>query len=1216
MTPEETSLPLPPLLDRFRDLRPGDIHSVASKSHLLAGFKSCASNSVNKAAWNKDRTELTVSFGGVHTKMLMLTSQVAGVCNCRAWEPGGNCQHVVVVWAVLKRLASPETLSHIRFDGALLDDMKLYLGLEGEVKQEEPPAKAAPKSAKETLAEALAIRREQVKAKQAKPKPPASPPAKRAPLYRLVIQPDTYYGGVFGRIMRGDEVVPPWAARGLPTELSRFAARNYYYESRRLYFEDFLKITGGKYPIVFLDESGKETELTYQDVKPCRAGMVLDLCDGEVLLLRTLEGGRELSAGAVAHGELLFLPGEGSIRPIENLRAWTLCNEIIERIESVDDCWESEELDDEAFFDDDDVDDDALFDREESELTLEGRVFPTGVKRLPNGVSVPLLLFNASAISIDFGRLSAGGENVAFLVNGLPAAPSSPAAVSYLVDIPSTLGEGTIPLRPVGLCNGYPFPCSDAVFWLMSPIACRLRLPAPLRAKKRLGPIRQAAFELMEESRKNRRTAIIRQVTASADFSKRQVKRETKRLLDHLHAAWNHDTQLLLATADGWQLAGDKRLSQARLMKLLYDSFADAFLDDPDFPGGIALPAPLFRQELARLVSRLEEGGFSLRVGGVPLEKATWEFALDATRSGLDWFELHPEIRCDGELLCVEEMQGLFQGRGILERNGRVVLLDEATAQVLAMLAGSLPARKRKGDKKGEAVRVPRLQILDWLELRKHGVSVKLLPQDARVLESLLDFSAIPPRPLPSGLDATLRHYQSDAYRWLAFLYEHRFGACLADDMGLGKTLQGISLMAALMRGDVASAAPGGTPHLVVAPPSLLFNWEAEIARFFPEAKTLLYSGAGRSSDAFGDHDVVITSYGIVQRDIDLLERLRFDVIVFDETQVVKNLKAATTNAVRRLKGFFSLALTGTPLENHLGEYFAIMDLCLPGLLGNREELSRHAGKGDPAAVERLVRRTRPFILRRTKDLIAAELPPKIESEIHLELLPKQKALYQRTVEEVRGEVRDAYAGHAPAQARIIALTAILRLRQICLAPALAAPGASDASPKLDFLADQLLELEAEGHSALVFSQFTGYLDLIEKGLKEHGLSCLRLDGSTPVPRRKELVQSFQQAREPSVFLISLKAGGKGLNLTRASYVYHMDPWWNPAVENQASDRAHRIGQTGQVTITRLIMRHTVEEKMMALKKRKSELYRAILEEGTGSGGAALTREDFEFLLG
>jgi non-specific serine/threonine protein kinase len=255
-------------------------------------------------------------------------------------------------------------------------------------------------------------------------------------------------------------------------------------------------------------------------------------------------------------------------------------------------------------------------------------------------------------------------------------------------------------------------------------------------------------------------------------------------------------------------------------------------------------------------------------------------------------------------------------------------------------------------------------------------------------------------------------------------------------------------------------------------------------------------------------------------------------------------------------------------------------------------------------------------VLRRTKELIASELPPKIEMDIPLELTTKQRIFYQRTVEEVRGQVQEAYESHAPAQARIIALTAILRLRQICLAPALASPGAGYTSPKLEFLAEQLAELRDEGHSALVFSQFTGYLDIIEKGLQEQGFNCLRLDGSTPVPKRKNLVQTFQNSTEPTVFLISLKAGGKGLNLTRATYVYHMDPWWNPAVENQASDRAHRIGQTEQVTITRLIMRHTIEEKMMALKAQKTKLYKAILEDGAGGGGAGLTREDFDFLLG
>jgi non-specific serine/threonine protein kinase len=697
---------------------------------------------------------------------------------------------------------------------------------------------------------------------------------------------------------------------------------------------------------------------------------------------------------------------------------------------------------------------------------------------------------------------------------------------------------------------------------------------------------------------------------------KRDVKREAKLLLTYLAETWNSSMIIAMATPTGWHFLNDDRRTQARLMRILYDMFGlDAFVDS-GVPVRMELATDRLMKELPRLTTRLQADGFSLRIASEPLQEASWDFSVDATRSGQDWFELKPEIRCNGEILTEEELLGLLDGSGIVRRNGVLMLLDEISAQVLAMFAGALPTDKKKKKGESEAIRVPRLQILDWLQLRSHGVQVNLSADDARILESLLNFSSIPARPLPHALNATLRHYQVDAWHWLAFLYEHRFGACLADDMGLGKTVQGITLLAGIMSGQLASAAVPGTPHLVVAPPSLLFNWEAELARFLPAARVMLYSGSGRSTAEFANHDVIITSYGIVQRDCDLLAEQRFNVLIFDETQVVKNLQAATTNAVRKLKGSFTLALTGTPVENHLGEYYAIMDLCLPGLLGTREEFSRKLSQDGAAHTARLIGRTRPFVLRRTKQLIASELPPKIEMDIPLELTTKQRVFYQRTVEEVRGQVQEAYESHLPAQARIISLTAILRLRQICLAPALASPGASDTSPKLEFLAEQLAELRDEGHSALVFSQFTGYLDLIEKGLQDMGFSCLRLDGSTPVPHRKKLVETFQNSAEPTVFLISLKAGGKGLNLTRATYVYHMDPWWNPAVENQASDRAHRIGQTEQVTITRLIMRHTIEEKMMVLKEQKTQLYKTILEDGAGGGGAGLNREDFDFLLG
>ncbi len=550
-----------------------------------------------------------------------------------------------------------------------------------------------------------------------------------------------------------------------------------------------------------------------------------------------------------------------------------------------------------------------------------------------------------------------------------------------------------------------------------------------------------------------------------------------------------------------------------------------------------------------------------------------------------------------------------------MRQGNSLYLLADEQRRILELLTGIGTGKGKGKRKQAEIVRIPRLQILDWLELRSHGVTLRLPPEEEKLLAGLNRLERIPERGLPAGLKAELRHYQKEGFDWLAFLHLHRFGACLADDMGLGKTIQAITFLAGLAEGTVPSSEPERLPHLIVVPPSLLFNWESEIARFYPSFRVVTYAGQKRNRD-FTGADIVLTSYGILQRDADHLAAIPFHVAVFDEAQQIKNINAATTGAARRVTARFKLALTGTPMENHLGEYFSIMDLCVPGLLGSYEEFRRRIDIRGFGGVDTLVRRTRPFILRRSKQMIADELPPRVEADLYLEMNQKQRALYQKTVEEVKGKISEAFRDKAPGQARMIALTAILRLRQICLCPSLLNPGARAESPKLECLAEQLMELRDEGHSALVFSQFTSYLDIIEEGLKHHKLPYLRLDGSTPVAKRKDLVTRFQKSSEPMVFLISLKAGGKGLNLTRATYVYHLDPWWNPAVENQASDRAHRIGQTAKVTVTRLLMRHTVEEKMMALKERKLKLYKALLDDAANAGGAALSKEDFDFLLG
>jgi non-specific serine/threonine protein kinase len=308
--------------------------------------------------------------------------------------------------------------------------------------------------------------------------------------------------------------------------------------------------------------------------------------------------------------------------------------------------------------------------------------------------------------------------------------------------------------------------------------------------------------------------------------------------------------------------------------------------------------------------------------------------------------------------------------------------------------------------------------------------------------------------------------------------------------------------------------------------------------------------------------------------------------------------------------------MTGTPLENHLGEYFSVIDLSLPGLLGDYDDFKTELKRMQGDAMDRLLRRTRPFILRRTKAQVLHDLPPKIESEVFLDLTDRQKALYRQTVAQIRSTIDEAYQTRTSAQAQIIALTAILKLRQICLSPRLLTKREEEPSPKLNFLMEKLPMLLDEGHSALVFSQFTEFLNIVQEACDRHAIPYHRLDGSTSLTARKARVRAFQSGERAGVFLLSLKAGGQGLNLTKATYVFHLDPWWNPAVESQASDRAHRIGQQRTVSIVRLLMRHSIEEKMIALKQQKLDLYEAVMR-GTvrGAGQGVLTRADFEFLL-
>lgn len=642
-----------------------------------------------------------------------------------------------------------------------------------------------------------------------------------------------------------------------------------------------------------------------------------------------------------------------------------------------------------------------------------------------------------------------------------------------------------------------------------------------------------------------------------------------------------------------------------RALGLAVAAFVEAF-PDADFLRTRDLVATLapeaFSAGLRRLAAACEKHGVELRVDEGAVRVEPLDIRVQALRSGeLDWFELHPEARAGALNLPRSQWEEILRTGRYRAEDDTLVALDEHSLSLLQRVAGMLEP--------GET-RLPRLRLFDWLALRAEGVACDLPAEDDAILQSLQNLTGIPSCPLPRGLHAELREYQHHGYDWLCFLYRHRFGACLADDMGLGKTLQAIALLAALREGLLPRQS--AAPHLLVLPPTLLFNWQSEIARFAPDLKIHEYTGQGRSAD-FAGADIVMTTYELARRDIETLAAREFDVAIFDEAQAVKNFAAARTQALTQLRPRFRLCLTGTPLENHVGEFHSIMETAVPGLFGDRRRFLREYEEGHP-----VLQRARPFLLRRTKEKILAELPPKIESDLFFPLSPGQKECYTRAVGDVRREVLAAYEDRPAQQAGIVALAALTRLRQICISPALLSKDLPPDAPKIEHLVSQLAELIEEGHAALIFSQFVKALDLVGAALGAAGLAHLRLDGSTPTAQRKDLVASFQSGASPGIFLISLKTGGAGLNLTRASYVYHLDPWWNPAVERQAGDRAHRIGQKNSVYVQRLLMRHTVEEKMMALKDRKSALFRAIVEQGEAAaptGAAGLTAEDFQFLV-
>ncbi|MBI4745343.1 MAG: helicase SNF2, partial [Deltaproteobacteria bacterium] len=648
------------------------------------------------------------------------------------------------------------------------------------------------------------------------------------------------------------------------------------------------------------------------------------------------------------------------------------------------------------------------------------------VERNFSRIVVPQDCFNQLQIQLNNDDKKALLEHARFSIGGKDTDITDAGPPLYRLHVrESALKEGLMEAKIEGLSGESTFGISASAFWFFTSHAVE-RLSNSMRAKKRFAFLYETYFDVIRHKETERKKAI-RSALKNPDFQKQNIREEATNLLDYFVTKTAEDETLFLFQDGDWTAVPIDKKAEARILEIPYRIFGPGIFNNAKAPGEMIIPKDALTGSLSDLYTSLSRAGAGLVYKDRPVEKVKWDFELDATCSSIDWFEIRPEIRCKGEVVDEAEFEKAITSGGLYEDGGILRIIDEESLRILTKVSDT-----RKKREKGEIVRVPRLHILDWLMLRRDGVKVRLSPDDERIMGSLLSFEKIPQRPLPKKLKAEVRHYQKDGYNWLAFLYEHRFGGCLADDMGLGKTIQTITFLAGLKEGKIEARHGADAPHLVVVPPSLLFNWEHEIEKFYPGLKVMVYHGKERKAD-FSGTDIVLASYDIVRRDIEKLKEIFFHVIAFDEAQAVKNIQAITTSAVRRLKGDFKLALTGTPVENHIGEYYSIMDLAVPGLLGEHEEFTSRKGREHPQEITRRVQRTRPFVLRRTKQLIAEELPPKIETDIYLELTPHQKGFYNRTVAEVRETVEEAYRNKTAGQARIIALTAILKLRQICL---------------------------------------------------------------------------------------------------------------------------------------------------------------------------------------
>ncbi len=644
-----------------------------------------------------------------------------------------------------------------------------------------------------------------------------------------------------------------------------------------------------------------------------------------------------------------------------------------------------------------------------------------------------------------------------------------------------------------------------------------------------------------------------------------------------------------------------------------------------EYPGAVPHPrVTLHGLDTARLVGELlplltGRDDVEVRVTGTAAdyrdagESLQIGVGTDATDDG-DWFDLEITVRVEGRPVPFKDVfAALSAGDShLLLPDGAYLSLHKPELQRLREL---ITEARDLHDQDPDRLRLSRFQAGMWEELAALGVVERQAAAWRAQVQGLLELTETADLDPPVTLAATLRPYQLDGFRWLTFLWSNRLGGVLADDMGLGKTVQSLALIC-----HARQQNPSDPPVLIVAPTSVVANWASEAARFTPHLRvvTITETSTKRGAalaDSITGADVVVTSYTLARLDDEEYLAQPWSMLLLDEAQFVKNHRSKAYQVMRRIEAPTKVAISGTPLENTLMELWSLLSITAPGLFPNPtrfQEFYRTPIEkgGDSELLAQLRRRIRPLMLRRTKEQVASDLPAKQEQVLEVELSPRHRKLYdtrlQRERQKILGLVDDLDSN------RFTILRSLTVLRQLSLDPALVDDGhGAIGSAKVDALLEQLDDVVAGGHRALVFSQFTGFLDRVRQRLDAEGIGYAYLDGKTR--GRAKVLDGFKNGDVP-VFLISLKAGGFGLNLTEADYCFLLDPWWNPATEAQAVDRTHRIGQTRNVMVYRLIAKDTIEEKVMALKSRKSELFSSVVDEG-GAFTTALSADDIRELL-